>query len=69
MDRKLEHTNLEKLKTKYNLETKLDADKNPDAFYNWAVLNTLISTHNMLIDVLNVQSDRSDLTGKLSGGM
>lgn len=69
MDRKLEHTNIEKLKALYRLETKLDPDQDPQGFYNWAMLNTLINTHNLLIDVLNIQADHSDLTGKLSGGM
>lgn len=55
MERKLEHLNIDKLKAKYQVETNKDPEDDAQTFQNWALLNTLIASHNLLIDMLNRQ--------------
>lgn len=60
MDRKLEHLNLGKLKSFYTLETQKDPEENTGEFRDWALLKTMIASHNLLIDILNGQNGNAD---------
>lgn len=53
MERKLEHLNIDKLKAKYQLETKKNPDEDVPSFQSWALMDTVIAAHNLLIDILN----------------
>lgn len=53
MERKLEHLSIDKLKAKYKVETKKNAEDDMHSFHNWAVLNTVVAAHNLMIDMLN----------------
>lgn len=69
MDRKLEHTSIEKLKSAYTLETGKNPETDVKDFREWATLKTSIAAHNFLIDLINLKAGEDSTYGGLKGNL